>query len=73
VKFFKPVVSGLGALLAAALLMSTPLFVSMLRYPAKDGYFFVVHWHVWAVRASLLWPSQLVFTGSTAKPVNAVS
>ncbi len=41
--------SGLGALIAAALLMSTPLFLSMLSYPAKDGYFFVIYWHLWAV------------------------
>ena len=52
-KFFKPVVSGLGALIAAALLTSAPLFVSMLRYPVRDGYFFVIHWHVWAAPCML--------------------
>jgi hypothetical protein len=47
VKFLKPIVGGVAAILAAALLMSTPLFVWMLRYPAKDGYYVVIHWHVW--------------------------
>jgi hypothetical protein len=50
--------SGLAALIVAALLMSAPLFVSMFRYPAKDGYYFVVHWHLW----TLLCTAVLVFS-----------
>jgi hypothetical protein len=58
VKFLKPVVAGLAALIVPALLMSTPLLVSMLRYPAKDGYYVVIHWHVWTA----LWTSVLTFS-----------
>jgi hypothetical protein len=58
VKFLKPVVGGLAALVVAALLTSAPLLVSMLRYPAKDGYYVVIHWHVWTA----LWISVLAFS-----------
>jgi hypothetical protein len=57
VKFLKPVVSGIAALIVAVLILSTPLFVAMLRYPAK-GVYFVIHWHVWA----MLCISVLVFS-----------
>lgn len=57
-KSFKPLASGVTVLIVAALLMSIPLFVALLRYPSKDGYYFVLHWHVWTV----LCVSVLVFS-----------
>ncbi len=57
-KFLKPLASGVAALIVAAMLLSIPFFVSMLRYPPKDGYYFVIHWHIWTV----LCISVLVFS-----------
>jgi hypothetical protein len=57
-KFVSPVFGGLATLSVAALIMSTPILVLMLRYPATDGYYFVTHWHLWP----LLCTSILVFS-----------
>jgi hypothetical protein len=58
VKFLKPLASGVAAVIIAALILSTPLLAVMLRYPAKDGYYFVIHWHGW----SALCVSVLIFS-----------
>jgi hypothetical protein len=51
----KSVRSGFAALSIAAVAVETPQFLSMMKYrtkfsePLGDGYFVVVHWHIWRI------------------------
>jgi hypothetical protein len=61
VNVLKAVSSGIAALIVAALVLATPLLAVMVKYgaalspPVTDGFYVVIHWHVWTTAcASLL-------------------
>jgi len=59
VRVFKAAMSGFALLTIVALMMGImPLLLSMFKYPAKSGYFVVVHWHTWR----LLFMSAMAFS-----------